>query len=57
MKKENIVVTMIRECGNDYGFTYTLSNKDADFVEGVIKDLMKYCESRKIAKENEQCKG
>ena len=51
MKKENIIVTMIREYGNDYGFTYTLSKKDADFVGGVIKDLIKYCESRKIAKE------
>ena len=56
MKKENIMVTMIRENGNDYGFTYTLSKKDADFVGGVINDLIKYCESRKTAKENEQCK-
>ena len=51
MKTDKVMVTMIRESGNDCGFTYILSKKDADYVEREIEDLIEYCESRKLESE------
>ena len=45
---------MVRDNGNSYGFTYTLSSKDADFVEREIKGLYRYCESV-CTKEEKEC--
>lgn len=50
MIEDTVMVTMIRKLGDDCGFTYTLSSKDANYVERVIKELIEYCESRKIEK-------
>ena len=48
-----IVITMIRDDGNSYGLTYTLSKRDADFVEREIKGIYRYCESVCIKEEKE----
>ena len=48
-----IVITMVRDNGNSYGFTYTLSKEDVDFVEREIKGLYRYCESVCIKEEKE----
>ena len=48
MIEDTVIVTMIRKLGDDYGFSYKLSSKDADYVGKVIKELVEFCESRKI---------
>lgn len=51
MRKDKVMVTMIRENGNSLGLTYTVSKEDADYVEREMIELLKYCESRKIESE------
>jgi hypothetical protein len=50
MIEDTVMVTMIRKLGDDCGFTYILSSKDANYVERMIKELMAFCEMRKIEK-------
>ena len=49
-----VMITMVRDNGNSYGFTYILSKRDADFVEREIKGLYRYCESV-CTKEEKEC--
>ena len=51
--KNKVMITMVRDNGNSYGFTYILSKRDADFVEREIKGLYRYCESVCIKEEKE----
>ena len=53
---KKVILTTIIENGNSYGFIYTLSNDDADYVEKTIKSLMDYCENKQIKKEKEDMK-
>ena len=52
--KNKVMITMVRDNGNSYGFTYILSKEDADFVEREIKGLYRYCESV-CTKEEKEC--
>ena len=47
----NVMIMMIRDNGNSCGFTYTLLEKDADYVEREIKLLMEYCNDKCIEEE------
>ena len=51
--RDKVMIMMIRDNGNSYGFTYILSKRDADFVEREIKGLYRYCESVCIKEEKE----
>ena len=52
--KNKVMITMVRDNGHSYGFTYILSKRDADFVEREIKGLYRYCESV-CTKEEKEC--